>query len=315
MHIKKESVRMKRSFVLFFILIPVLLTPSAYAQAPYPTNTYTLEDLYMTVEVPQSLIAVTRDIKFDESTLQFLEAFGWDETSLKNYLYENNIYLETFPSNDKLNDSIQIICENADGTGIFSWNTVNKADDTYDLIDETNSRKFKEVIDYYLNDNMSAVKLEFLKKNIGENIESYSTLNLNGSNYRNGKFILRYINVEEEYSIDGTIYYKRRYITIHNGKIITLSLTSAGEPPTNEICKIQDEMMYSIVFTKTLTAPIIENEFGLDESNNKANFEFFFKQPFIKAISGALSAAVVVMVAIVFNRIRRKMNFKKNQKL
>lgn len=208
---------MKRTLLsIITSIVFIMLTVSPV----YASNTkYTLDDLYMTVEVPAGYATLTRDVKKGDKNIEIFE-FKSPEAVIS-MLKKYNAYLNTSPK-----------------SGGFSI-----------LITMTKNEKPKDFFDLnYLNEN----ELEKLAQKATKN--SFNGVKYSGYKlyeHKQAKFIVFDGVLEDE----GVTSYINQYYTVYNGQTINITLYSYNKPIVDVAEKAQKEIVDSIEFTTKLKKP------------------------------------------------------------
>jgi hypothetical protein len=206
---------MKRAAAILFILILTLCISLPYA---FASSGYELPELNMTVNIPDDFVVLTRDMPEDDPSFA---ALGTTKTDVDGKLVTNNEYLHAV----KKDASEEIAISMApDKSGIFDYN----------LLSESDVEK--------------GVK-EFIKTSQ----KDYPDAKIAGhSIYKQGQAI--YICMDYALPAGGSDYWYRTYVTVINGMVIQLKLSS-----NNTITAEQQDMLRSVIdsiaYTEVLKKP------------------------------------------------------------
>lgn len=221
-----RSANFKRyTLITLVVLISLCLTVNSnFAN----TNTYTLDDLDMTISVPSDMITFTRDLEENDSNLKELEIIN---SELQMRLIDEHIYLEAISSDFQYRIFITML-DYSGSQGIFNFNLFSDEDLAKGLAEEMLSSEVAKKKGIYYKD--------------------YSI-------YEDG--LVKYIVYNMGHSDESDIVYGIEYSTIYNGKAINITLQSYEEEVTPSLAYILENVVDGIVFTKTLEAPnSIESE-------------------------------------------------------
>jgi hypothetical protein len=260
-----------RTRVCVVVLIAALLSSLVYA-ADAGTDTYTLDDLYMKIDIPDDLVTITRDLTEDDQNLQKI---GLTSEEVEEYCKEKNIYLDAM-SVDTSSGAAQVSYEyavimqkNDESQNLFNLGLYDESDIPKDEICEG----FKEGIRQY-----DATFLD------------YSVLSEKQT---------KFINFGYSYAAGGSTLYGRLGVTVYNGMCIYVYLLSYNSPISSELTQEQNDIINSIYFTQTLDAP---SGTYAAQALAKEKFESIG----LPILLGAASVVVLVVVIVVSKKKKKK---------
>lgn len=210
---------MKNVSKLLVLLLCLMVIMASFALATN-TQTYTLDELYMQVSIPDERAVFTRNI--DEADPN-LAIFDSDKQSMEEYYRTNNIYLDAI-SMDGANELVIIMTKNEYSQEGFSFN---------------------------LYDDAELMKMEAGTKdgysNMGYDVTSFSM-------YKNATAKYIVINTTAK-TAEGASMYRRQFYTVYNGQAIHITLNSYASELTLELEAELQSVVDSVVFTQTLPTP------------------------------------------------------------
>ncbi len=208
---------MKKSFVVIFLAITFIMLSVTSASAK--TNKYTLDELYMTIDIPEEFATLTRNIKDSDPNINL---FGFETAKeVNDLLQEYNGHLNTSPKN-----------------GAYGI-----------LVTMTSDENSKKLFDLNL---LSSKELEkTINKSMKLNSRQIKYSDHEIYQHKQTKFI-----VFRGLLNDGTNQsYITQYFTIYNGQAININLYSYTGPASKEAELKQKEIVDSINFTQKLKRP------------------------------------------------------------
>jgi len=209
---------MKNSVKLLLLVLCLSAIMTSFALAAN-VKTYTLDDLYMQISVPEGLAVFTRDISDDDPNLA---ALGLQKQSLQKLYNDNSIYLNAIAM-DISHELVITKTTNEDVQKIFNFNLYND-----DKIFETET----------------SLREEYSK--IGYDVTSFTT-------YQGPT--AKYVILDFTQLVNGVTVYSRQFYTIYNGLAINITLHSYSGEVTSELGNELQGVVDSVVFTETLPTP------------------------------------------------------------
>lgn len=195
------------------LCIPLFFVPVCAAG----TNRYDLDELYMQIDIPASLLVYKQDIPADDPVLAEL---GVDPAEMEAFYRDHHIYLNAVDPNAVYEIRVTMY-DDDDSQKIFN----------YSLYDDAAMNSF-----------MDDKSEEFAA--YGRQVQSCTVQWGNPATY---------LVIDSTASDENEIIYIRQYATIYNGLAINIELYSYNRSLTNELQNLLQNIVSSISFTQTLT--------------------------------------------------------------
>ena len=217
---------MKRSLMVFLILCLAfsLLSPAAFAAG----SSYKLDELGMSIELPQDYIVFTRDIKSNDPNLS---AYGLTRDELYSLMVDGCIYLNAWDKDLNYEIIVTMTDSPVEDFNLYS--------DTA-LMDLASSAE-----DEYRNYGITYIKSELYQ-------------------HSQAKFIKIYISQQS----NGSTVYGLEYSTVYNSKAINITLQSYSGKINSSKEAILKEIVDSVRFDTAPSAASLENNSVGSEGGN-----------------------------------------------
>ncbi|MEZ4357755.1 MAG: hypothetical protein R2876_03895 [Eubacteriales bacterium] len=206
---------------VFTVLITFFLIIGTFIPAAFASNSYDLDELYMSIDIPSDFMVFTKDISNDDPNL---DKIGMDKETLSQQFTENNIYLDAI----KIDPSTQIIITMTENSG------TNYIFDLSLYSDEE-------------------------KKDLAEGEQQADTLNQVGAQYTGYDFYehgqASFICFDIASSNSETALNSKQYFTIINGQAISIILYSYDGAVTSEQEDTLKSVVDSITFSEVKEKP------------------------------------------------------------
>jgi hypothetical protein len=178
-----------------------------------------LNELYMTIKIPNDWIIFTRNIDDDDENLKLLRI---DAQTLKNQYLSKKIFLNAIC----LNPTNEVVVTMIEGfESIYNFNEFTEKQLENMANDTINSNETKKAGITYTNYSI------YTQKNI--------------------KYVVFDLNQQAE----GNIVYGKQYYTVHNGQAISITLQSYNGKITDDFALKHRSIVDSINFTETFSNP------------------------------------------------------------
>lgn len=204
---------MKRTLGIILAAALALLGGAVTAHA---SKSYTLSDIFMTIELPDGWTVFTRDMEPGDPAY---EALGSDKATVDGLLASGDIYLDAMNESMSLEIAVSI------------------------------TKDMENVFDLNL---LSEQAKEDALKNI-EDVLAASFTVTGTSRYKTGQ--TTFLCADMNGDVNGQTIYVREYATIINGSNMAVSLCSYGDPISAESEGLIKGVIDSVTFTKVLEKP------------------------------------------------------------
>jgi hypothetical protein len=208
---------MKRLFPLVLFLMIVFVSLPAYAGG---ATTYTIDDLFMTIDIPSSWMVFSPDTDENDPNL---DVVGFTAADLKQQFADKNIYLNAVLA-EPLTEVVITMEDYDSSQRIFNLNQYSQAD------------------------------LDKLAAEMVPNIEDFTNaVYTYTGTYQGEQAMFLMFDLKQE--LDGQPVYGYQYYTIFNGKAINITMHSYTGPISDGFAEIHRQMVDSVVFTTVKDNP------------------------------------------------------------
>ena len=205
--------------VLLTILALVIVIPLSVLPAFGANSKYSIDDMNMTIEVPEDFATLTRDVKETDPNIKI---FGYNTAGeVKKMLKSYNAYINTSPKEGGYGILVTM-AENKNSKDFFDLNLLNK-------------NEINKLVGSAMKSKIEDIKYK--------DFEIYQ--------HKQAKFIVFNGKIEDSKATS----YVTQYFTIYNGQSININLYSYNEPATKEIKQVHKNIVDSINFTKKINRP------------------------------------------------------------
>ena len=217
---------MKRSLMVFLILCLafILLSPAAFAAG----NSYKLDELGMSIELPQDYVVFTRDIKSNDPNLS---AYGLTRDALYSLMVDGCIYLNAWDKDLNYEIIVTMTDSPLEDFNLYSDTT---------LTDLASSAE-----EEYRNYGITYIKSELYQ-------------------HSQAKFIKIYISQQS----NGSTVYGLEYSTVYNRQAINITLQSYSGKINSDKEAILKKIVDSVCFDTAPSAAALENNSTGSEGSN-----------------------------------------------
>ncbi len=275
----------KLSIIVILMSILFIFNNTKALASDFDSNIYTIKEMGLSVSIPDDSIVFTRNIDINDPNLALL---GVDGDTLRQIFIQKNAYLDVILKGDT-----------------FAEVGFSQGVDTTDVYDLKQVRDKYSEINKIFSDETDTIFQSFKDGGAAQDIPvEYTSYTI----YEHPQAL--FFQVDGSMENQGQQYNLLRYITIINGNMVAIDLSSIGAPITDNQRTIMKNIIDSIHFDEVKKIPaeklrIMEDNMG---SNGVAVLGNFFE------LLGFLTIPIIIVViVIIFIKVKKKRQNKQKQ--